>query len=355
MRSNSCLPALALFAALASACSSAKPSSNAGGDEPTPGEDAVVTPFDKTAIYFTGSDNKRIVDMPASFPKTGEYSRIMLHLALECPSGGCDPWDRFGSLGVVTAKGTDDQPDTVIEVMRFITPFHVGASWDLDVTELRPLLSGEVTMRAFIDTWVGPGSQYGDGWLLSASFEMTGGIPEKIPTAVVPVWIQRNAVYGDPAKPLADSVPAQSLALPKGSAYALRSFVTGHGQGNANNCAEFCSRTHTITAGSTPYSQEVWRTDCKTTAAPNQQGTYQYSRSGWCPGADVKPWVLDVTSDVSSAAEATFAYEIEEYENTCRPDASTCSGCTLGTSCDYDGGAHTEPYFAISTALIAYR
>ena len=43
----------------------------------------------------------------------------------------------------------------------------MGASWDLDVTDLRPLLTGDVTMRAFIDTWVGPGSQYGAGWLLT--------------------------------------------------------------------------------------------------------------------------------------------------------------------------------------------
>ena len=31
--------------------------------------------------------------------------------------------------------------------------------------------------------------------------------------------------------------------------------------------------------------------DCATTAAPGQQGTYQYSRAGWCPGAMVEPWI----------------------------------------------------------------
>ncbi|APR84679.1 N-glycosidase F, putative [Minicystis rosea] len=369
MRVQHSLSALALFTslALATACGGSSPASTGGAggtgtvtdagpnDDPVPGQDAMVAPFDKTAIYFTGTDNKRIVDLPASFPKDGAYSKIILHLALACPSGGCDPWDRFGSLGVVTEKSADGMSDTVIEVARFITPYHVGASWDLDVTDLRPLLTGDVTMRAFIDTWVGPGSQYGDGWLLSASFEMTGGIPEKVPVAVVPVWTQRNVVYGDPSKPLAESAPAQSVTLPKGSSYALRTFVTGHGQGNANNCAEFCSRTHTITAGSTPYPQKVWRTDCATTAAPNQEGTYKYSRAGWCPGADVRPWAIDVTADVAGSATATFAYDVEAYENTCRPDAAPCSSCTLGATCDYDGGAHTEPNFAISSLLIAYR
>lgn len=365
--------ALALSAtlALAAACGSGNPAStgsggsggkgaggsnaDAGNGDPVPGQDAMVSAFDKTPIYFTGEDNQRTVDKPASFPKDGAYSKITLHLALSCPSGGCDPWDRFGSLGIVTNKATDGGADEVIEIARFITPYHVGASWDLDVTDLRPLLSGDVTVRAFIDTWVGPGSQYGDGWLLSASFEMTGGIPEKLPVEVIPVWSPRNVVYGDPEKPIAGAAPQQTITLPKASSYALRAFVTGHGQGNATNCAEFCGKTHTITAGSTPHAEKIWRTDCATTAAPNQQGTWKYSRAGWCPGADVRPWVIDVTADVAGSATATFAYDVEEYVNTCRPGAMPCSGCTLGTGCDYDGGSHTEPNYALSTVLIAYR
>jgi hypothetical protein len=377
MRALASLSALAGLTLFAAACGGSSPattggaggtssSGGAGGttlpdagpdapDAPVPGADAMVAAFAKTPIYFTGSDNQRSVDAPASFPTEGVYSSIILHLALSCPSGGCDPWDRFGTLGVVTAKGSNGDPDTVVEVARFITPYHVGASWDLDVTELRPLLSGELTLRAFIDTWVGPGSQYGDGWLLSASFEMTGGVPARIPAAVIPVWTPRNVVYGDPAKPIAAAVPAQSIPLPAGSSYALRTFITGHGQGNAGNCAEFCGRTHTLTAGATAHTQKVWRTDCATTAAPGQQGTYQYSRAGWCPGADVKPWVLDVTADVTAGATATFGYDVETYANTCRPDAMPCTGCTLGATCAYDGGTHTEPNYAISTVLIAYR
>ena len=48
----------------------------------------------------------------------------------------------------MTKKGQDGGPDTVIELARFITPFGVGASWDIDVTDLRPLLTGDVTLRA---------------------------------------------------------------------------------------------------------------------------------------------------------------------------------------------------------------
>jgi hypothetical protein len=99
----------------------------------------------------------------------------------------------------------------------------------------------------------------------------------------------------------------------------------------------------------------LWRDDCQTTAVSGQNGTWQYSRAGWCPGADVRPWTVDVTSDLAGAASAMFQWSVDSYENTCRPGVTTCTGCTLGTGCDYDGGNHTEPYFAASTVLIAYR
>ncbi len=337
----------------AASTASSSSSGGAAGNDPVPGADAVVTVFDSTPVYFTGADNQRTVDATASFPATGAYEKITLHLSLSCPKGGCDPWDRLGTLGIVTAKSPDG--DTVIELQRFVTPYHVGAQWDLDVTDLRPLLTGDLTLRGFIDTWVGPGSQYGDGWLLSASFEMKGGIPAALPVAVMPVWTMRSAVYGDPAKPISGSLPPATLKVPSGtSSYALRTFVTGHGQGNAKNCAEFCSRSHTLTAGMTAHDATIWRTDCATTAAPNQEGTYKYSRAGWCPGADVRPWIVDVTKDVI-AGTATFAYDVQAYENTCRPEAMPCTACTLGSACDYDGGNHTEPNYSVSTVLIAYR
>ncbi len=330
---------------------------DAGADAgPAGGEDTTVETFAKAHIYFTGSDNKRTVDTVASFPATGAYASIVLHLSLECPSGKCDAWDRFGTLGVVTQKGDKPEADTVVEVARFMTPYGVGGKWDYDVTDLRPLLSGALTLRAHIDTWVGPGSQYGNGWALSASFEMKGGVPDRLPLAVAPVWTMRQGVYGDPKKPLRASFAEQTVALPEGAtAASLRTFVTGHGQGNLANCAEFCSRKHTLTVGATPHVQTVWRTDCATTAVPGQKGTYTLSRAGWCPGADVKPWTLDVTPDLGGARSVKVAYDVEAYENSCRPDAATCTGCSLGTACAYDGGNHTEPYYAVSTVLVAFR
>ncbi len=322
---------------------------------PVPGVDAELTPFDATPIYFAGEDNKRSVDSTAAFPEEGTYASIALDLELSCPSGGCDPWDRRGSLGVVTAVGADGAPDTVVEVARFITPFGVGMSGTFDLTDLRPLLKGTVTLRAFIDTWVGPGSQYGDGWLLSAKFRLTGGIPARVPLAVVPIFTERSVVYGDPDRPVGHFAPAFTAAVPVGTtAVALRSFITGHGQGNAANCAEFCGKEHTFVVGGTPTSTLLWRDDCVSTAAPKQQGSWQYPRAGWCPGANVHPWTFDVALGADQTA-LTVGYAIEPYENTCRPNTEKCTGCAFGNPCEYDGGMHTEPFFQLSTLLIAYQ
>jgi hypothetical protein len=364
-----------LLAALAAptGCSSGHANGATGGDDagspdatsPAPGPDATLTPFDKTPLFFkdwSSSGNQRTVDAPASFPASGAYSKIVLHLTLSCPQGGCDVYDRFGTLGVVTQKAVDGGPNTVVEIARFVTPYGVGGSWDYDLTDLRPLLTGDLTLEAFIDTWVPQGQTgIGAGWLLTASFELTGGVPAKVPLAVVPVWTMKQVWYGDPAKPIDQSIAPATVALPAGaSSYAVRTFVTGHGQGNVDNCAEFCSRQHTLTAGSMPHTTTVWRTNCATTAVKNQGGASPFaSRAGWCPGADVKPWVLDVTPDLGADPTASFTYDVASYDNTCRPDAvpdgGSCVGCTLGASCAYDGGLHTEPFFYVSSVLVAYR
>lgn len=320
-----------------------------------PGPDSTVTIFDATPVYFVGGDDRRNVEVQSELPEVGDYASITLLLTLSCPAGGCDPWDRRASFGLVSAKGEAGAPDTVIELARFITPFGVGMSGETDLTDLRPLLKGSVTFRAFIDTWVGPGSPYGDGWLLTAQLVFKGGVPPRRPIAVLPVFTERSVVYGDPKRPTSSFAPLTTMPIPAGAKHlALRSFITGHGQGNLDNCAEFCPREHTFVAGDERITQLVWRDDCATAAAPNQKGTFQYSRGGWCPGAMVDPWWAVLPKPSTDLDSLPIAYEIEAFENSCRPDAPTCKGCSLGTGCDYDGGAHTEPFFQLSTLLVIY-
>lgn len=363
---------VALPIAFAPACaSSTSTGSNVDAGSPAegPGDDATVTGFDATPFSFTGTENRRTNDIPVAFPAEGTYERITLTLTLACPDGKCDPWDRAGTVGVVVDAGdagADD--DVVVEIARFMTPYGVGGTWTYDLTPLRPLLRGTKTLRGFVDTWVGPGSRYGNGWALTTTFAFTGGTPERDPIAVLPVWqhaTDTSVVVGDPEKPVDRALPPRSLTLPRAaSAVSVRTIVTGHGQGNAGNCAEFCKLEHTATIAGEKHALTPWRADCRQTAVPGQQGTWTLPRAGWCPGADVKPWDYDVTGLSADAlagrAPIPFSHAIAAYENTCRPptaDGGTCdtSGCTLGTGCAYDGGNHTEPFLRLSTVVIAYR
>jgi hypothetical protein len=161
---------------------------------------------------------------------------------------------------------------------------------------------------------------------------------------------------GDPALPVDGQVEPVTVAIPAGaSRVELRSIITGHGQGNAENCAEFCQLAHGYLVGTAAVQRTVWRDDCADNPIDDQQGTWMYPRAGWCPGADVLAWVEDVTDGATPGQEVQVTYDVSSYENTCRPEAETCMGCALGTGCEYDGGNHTPPVVKMSAVLVAYQ
>ncbi|HFE45307.1 MAG TPA: hypothetical protein ENJ18_07400 [Nannocystis exedens] len=323
---------------------------SSGGEMLQPGEDAQVQIFADEHVYF-GDENRRQIDVEVALPASGEYDEITLDFALNCPNGLCDHWDRYGTIGVVRWPGAEDEG--YVEIARFITAYRLPAAWTLDMTDLRPLLKGDTTIRVFIDTWVGPGSDQGEGWLVDASLNFHGGIPSPRAIEVYPLWYQSFS-YGDPMNPVNSQVLSQSFTPPAdATSFQLRSHITGHGFGNVDNCAEFCPRVHGYQLnGEGGYAKTIWRDDCPETAVPDQFGTWKFPRAGWCPGADVRPWLIDATETVNPGMENTVVYAVDDYENSCRPDADPCVGCVGGASCD-DG--HSLPYYYLSALMIAYR
>jgi len=90
---------------------------------------------------------------------------IKMYIRLECPSGGCDPWDRFANILV---KDTDT--NQWYEMARHITPYGVGNSvldrgLEVDVTDFKSMLTGNVELRTFAETWVA------SGWVISLEFD----------------------------------------------------------------------------------------------------------------------------------------------------------------------------------------
>ena len=147
-----------------------------------------------THIYFSNNDNQREKLLNIHFPeKHRNFEKINLKLTLRCPHQACDWWDRRGSV-----KVRKDNQD--FEILRFMTPYRVGNTWDFDITYLRPLLIGETQVKIFIDTWVGPGHPQGEGWIVDLKFQFEDGDLDKKPFKIIPIIGPQTIPYGDPKK-----------------------------------------------------------------------------------------------------------------------------------------------------------
>lgn len=293
---------------------------------PNEGPNTTVVALSQVHQQF-GNGDTRTVNVPVSFPEEALfYQKITMTYTLTCPSGGCDPWDRLAMVQVVKDAGTPQE--VAIEVGRYVTPYGVGGSWTVDVTDLRPILAGSRTVRSFIDTWVNP------GWLVDVSFDFVGGTPTRRAVQVLPL-LSGYVGYGDPNNPPDNHLPEKQVALPSQlSGAKLWVFATGHGFGATENCAEFCQKQHTLVFNGTSDVQIPWRDDCRTAGVPDQSGTFWYSRAGWCPGDDVVPRTWDVSTLVQAGSTASFDYGLQAYTN-------------LETD--------VSPYWALSAALIIYE
>jgi len=327
MKPNPCVCWLLLFLV---ACAPAPGDTAVGtptGTTPPQGPDTTVEVFDNAHVYFSGEDNYRDIDIHVELPdESATYSQVLGTFSLSCPEDGCDHWDRYGTFGIVDADGV------YVEIDRFITAYRVGFEWTTDLTDLRPLLTGDTTLRVSIDTWVGPGHSDGAGWLFDADLSFVGGpAPSPEPIAVHPVWPHQSWSAGLDDSPVEAQVVPTTIDGPINSA-RLRTFITGHGWNNAINCAEFCAKTHTFTVDEESHDREVWRDDCDQTETDGTQlGTWEYARAGWCPGAQVHPWNIDLVLDDAST---NLSYGVQDF---------------------VWSGNGDQPYYYVSALLIDYR
>lgn len=256
------------------------------------------------------------------------YSQILLHADLECPAGGCDPWDQPALLNILKDGYAN-------EIVRYITPFGVACGgWVWDITDFKPLMSGKTTFESIIQAWGA------SGWLLNMELEFIPGTPDYPYVSVDRLWNETNWVYGDPN--ISYDLPEKTITInPETDAAKIRMTISGHGQGNTLNAAEFAEFTHKIWVnGSEAFPLHLWKTDCGQNACSPQNGTYLYSRAGWCPGQDIQPWEFDLDGMFTPGSDLNLDLVLAEYLN------------LLNTG--YNGSSHTEPYFKIQAYLIQY-
>lgn len=270
-----------------------------------------------------GQSRTRKVNLPADL---SGYGQLRLHLGTRCPTTGCDPWDQTGNISIITPAGEQ-------EIARFVTPYRIacgGEEWIVDVTDFKDMLQGEIVFKSFIQVFGA------SGWLLDAELEL---IPADVAVfqKTTPLWADQYLVYGDPARSH-DLAPLAVRLAATTTDSRFRITISGHGQGNTDNAAEFSDRTHTFLLNNERFADHrLWKSDCEFNQCANQFGTWLFDRAGWCPGQAVQPWRVELSSDLAGQ-EVSFDYALQDYVNL--------------RNTGYNNNGHTEPFYRIAAYLV---
>ncbi|MFZ6053318.1 LamG-like jellyroll fold domain-containing protein [Halocola ammonii] len=274
-------------------------------------------------------------DLPSHI---GAYDQIIGTLYIDCPDGGCDPWDRVSSVEVQGKNGE------WFEIIRYMTPYGVACSHQIDLTDFASLLSGKTRFRVNLGT-------FDNGFLYTLELDYQAGVPEYPYSQVKKLWYQTYQ-FGD----MANLQPTEDITFyfPENTSAAKMKLVSsGHGWGenNTSNAAEFNENTHHIWVdGEETFEQNNWN-DCD----PNpdncspQAGTWYFNRAGWCPGTIAQFFDYDMTSFVGQG-EIDLEYIFDEdYVDFCHPNNPDCVSGSTCPNCD-DG---FNPHLIVSSYLIS--
>ena len=269
----------------------------------------------------------------------GAYDKITATLKVHCPAGGCGEWDRVASVDARDKEGN------WFQIIKYITPYGVACSHDIDLTDYASILQGKVSFRVNCET-------LDNGYLYDLSFDYRQGSPPHKYSNVKEVWKQYYP-FGDYAKP--QPVDTFNYTYPANAVSSKIKLVsTGHGWGSLNtgNAAEFFDATHNVWVnGVKTFTQHNWA-DCN----PNpdgcqpQSGTWYYDRAGWCPGSIAKPFDFDMDGFVAGhTIELRYVFQ-ESYMDQCHPNNPAC---ITGTTCA-DCSDGFNPALDVACNLITY-
>jgi hypothetical protein len=279
------------------------------------------------------------VEVEAELPSyQGAFDHIQGMLAITCPPGGCDPWDRVSSIEVRGHNGE------WYEIIRYLTPYGVACNHEIDLTDFTSLLQGKVRFRVNLGT-------QGNGFLYSLDLEYQAGEPEYAYSTVEKLWYQTYS-FGD----MANLQPTEYLLAnypDNTEASKLKVVSSGHGWGdnNTGNAAEFHHDIHHIWVnGTQTFEQDNWY-DCN----PNpdgcspQNGTWFYDRAGWCPGSIAQFFDYDMSPYVGTAVVPLQYIFNEDYVDLCHPNNPNCVSGVTCANCN-DG---FNPHLIVTSYLIS--
>ena len=258
--------------------------------------DAILNHPDSLPI-FTGKDGERYQGIISGMSPMQKYSHYL------------NPWNSFIP---------DYYPP--VELMRFFTPFGVGhfndrvkidgLEWEdetfykQEVTDLKPLLEGEVWIGCFIGNYDGGGHRvsldiksYPNDYEWSIDKKMSV-VESLVNTCNVLEMAGQNygKLFGT------DSLTVSFYIASANQQTTLRYISTGHGGWGGGD--EFNPKENSIIIdGVKRFSHTPWRCDCARYREWNPvSGNFwngisssDLSRSGWCPGTATQPVYFDLS------------------------------------------------------------
>lgn len=195
------------------------------------------------------------------------------------------------------------------EIFRYITPYGNGLSlgddgytWKIDVTDFVTLLHDTVYINA-------PNTQED----LELTFDFIKGTPPRDIVNFRKMWYLHQDYHTD----FENYTPEIEIKFAEQEKMArLKVTQTGHGFTDNNPCAEFCSKEAYIKVDNdTMYTQSIWRDDCGMNTVYPQGGTWNLSRSNWCPGDEVRFYDWELTPKISSNSTHILNYDMEYYDD----------------------------------------
>jgi len=269
----------------------------------------------------------------------GAFDNITATFSVNCPAGGCDPWDRVSHIHL---QGHDGKWH---EIIRYVTPYGVPCSHQIDLTDFSSLLSGKVKLRFTLAT-------NDSGYLYNLSLDFHAGQPDYPYSRVNDLWTNTYP-FGD----MANLQPCESFDIDFPSnieAAKIKLVSTGHGWGNNNtgNAAEFHHDIHHIWVnGVSTFAQDNW-VDCN----PNpdgcdpQNGTWYYDRAGWCPGSIAQWFDFNLeNTDIQNTLHLDYIFD-ENYVDYCHPHNPDC---VSGQTCQ-DCNDGFNPHLIVNSHLISF-
>ena len=280
------------------------------------------------------------------FPShVGAFNNIMAHFDYNCVNGNCDTYDRVGGVKIRNYRGE------WVELFRYITPFGVQCSDDVDVSDYTSLLQGLVEIEFYMELWNGSGANP------NLLFTFTKGTPDYLYADVDEIWFDTYS-FGDYADQ--QPVPVIDYRFNENTETAkLKITTTGHNWSsgtnnswNTGNAAEFYEATHHIFVNNQlRYDQHLWRTCTPNPAGCQpQNGTWTYSRSGWCPGSIGLVWDFDL-SQYLNAGHAELFYQFDPtYIDQCHPNYPDCQDGVTCTEC----AAPDNPILKVAGKVVSF-